>query len=733
MADPRRPPRRRVAGPSGRAGALLAVLLGAAAPPPKIAPVSKSAPVTFNADNVQYDRQNGIVTATGHVEAWQNGHQLRADKVTFDRNTNVLAASGHVQIQEPDGEVSFATYVELTSNMRDGVLRDLRAILASNGKLAANGARRVGAKINELSRVAYSTCNVCLKHPDREPLWEIRARRATQDVDHKRIEYRNVWIDVLGVPVLYLPWFSNADPSVKRESGFLVPSIGTSTHIGTFASVPYYYVIGPASDITLIPTVGSLGDSQLEGIYRRSFNNGTVRADGSVAYDNGDAAGHLFANARFDYNDTWRYGANIAVASSEDYLRDFEIGNLLGNVLNTSAYIEGFGQGGYAKLSAASYQGVNSTVTNSELPYVLPRYQYDYFGLPDAWGGRLSLDSNDFNVIRTQGTNDEQLSLNAQWQRPGIGAWGDVWSLTARVESVAYNAFDLNQQPNYASIDNTNTVRIQPTLALKLSWPLLRAERSGASEVIEPIVQLLASPNAGSSTYAKVPNEDSLAPEFTDTELFSLNRFQGVDRQEGGLRVNLGLHGTWTTKAGVFDALIGQSYRLHADDTFPSYVGLGRHASDIVARATYTPTSWFNLTARTRLDQQNFNIHFAEAVASLGSQLLRVTGGYLYTPNTPYFLDAVPAQGNPNMPRSEAQLGVSSHFGQWRISGYATRNLEQSQMVYAGADGAWENECAIVELKFSRRYTTIDNDHGSTTVLVQITLKTVGEFGFKAL
>ena len=49
-------------------------------------------PVAFTADQVEYDRDNGLVTATGNVEAWQNDHVLRADKITFDRNTNVAAA-----------------------------------------------------------------------------------------------------------------------------------------------------------------------------------------------------------------------------------------------------------------------------------------------------------------------------------------------------------------------------------------------------------------------------------------------------------------------------------------------------------------------------------------------------------------------------------------------------------------------------------------------------------------
>ena len=51
--------------------------------------MSKRDPVTFTADAVSYDRDRGIVTATGHVEAWQNDHQLRADTVTYDRNTDV--------------------------------------------------------------------------------------------------------------------------------------------------------------------------------------------------------------------------------------------------------------------------------------------------------------------------------------------------------------------------------------------------------------------------------------------------------------------------------------------------------------------------------------------------------------------------------------------------------------------------------------------------------------------
>ena len=172
-------------------------------------------------------RTKPLVTATGHVEAWQNGHVMRADKITFDRNTGVAAATGHVVLLEPDGEVMFADYAEMQNNMNDGILKDMRALLQQNGKLAANGAQRTGGEINELSKVVYTTCNLCAKDPTRPPLWQIRAVSAVQDLEHKKIEYHDATLEMYGIPVAYFPYFWHADPSVKRESGILPPVIGS--------------------------------------------------------------------------------------------------------------------------------------------------------------------------------------------------------------------------------------------------------------------------------------------------------------------------------------------------------------------------------------------------------------------------------------------------------------------------------------------------------------------------
>ncbi len=706
----------------------------AAQPHPNSQPINNSTPVTFTADSVSYDRDASIVTATGHVEAWQNDHFLRADKVTFDRNTNVVAATGNVVLMEPDGEVLFSDYAELTQGMRDGILKGMRAILEQNGRLAANGARRTGGEINELSRAVYSTCNLCARDPTKPPLWQLRAYSAIQDVEHKRIEYQDVLLELYGFPVLYLPYLSHPDPSAKRESGLLVPSFGNSTHLGQFLAVPYYWAINDQSDATIVPLVSSKAGPQVLADYRLRPNSGTVSVNTSAAYDESAFQGHLFAKGTFSYDDTWRYGFDVNVATNSTYLSNYHIVPVgSANVLTSRVYAEGFGQGAYALLDARAYQGLTSAVVDAKLPFVLPRYQYSYFGEPDAWGGRTSVDAGFFNIVRGEGTNDQRASISANWDRPWGGRYGDLWKFTLHLDSEIYNATDLNLAPNYSNVSSASRFNGLPTTAVEVRWPLMRDAGVWGTQVVEPIVQLLAAPVTGLSGYHNLPDEDSLGMQFDDTNLFALNRFPGIDRLEGGERANVGLHTLWTVGGNKIDSLIGQSYRVQADPAFDVESGLHGHVSDIVARSTWTPTSYLDLTGRARVDHENFDIHYAEGLASFGFPQVRFSTGYLYTSETPYYeLDQPPAIAA-DTPRNEVSASMSTNYGDYRFSATGRRDLRTGQMVALGADAAYEDECFVFEVKYLRRYTSLNGDSGSSTLLFQITLKSVGQFGFHGL
>ena len=695
--------------------------------------VTREDPVTFTADEVSYDRDGGIVSASGNVEAWQNDNVLRADRVTFDRNTNVAAASGNVVLVGADGQVLFSDYAELTSGLRDGVLRGMRALLAENGRLVANGARRTDGVLNELSRAVYTTCNLCAADPTRPPLWQLRARSALQDTENKRVEYRDATLDLFGQPVAFVPYFWHADPSVRRASGILVPSFGQSDRLGTFLTVPYYIVIDDHSDATLAPTVGLRGATNLAGQFRRRFNDGEVNVNASVGYAERQVEADIFASGRFSFDETWRYGFDLNRATASRYLRDFRVSNR-GDVLTSQAFIEGFGVGAYTRLDARAYQGLVDTIEQSRLPYVLPRYQYSYFGEVDRFGGRFSFDTQNFNILRPTGTNTQRASASFNWQRPFTGAFGEVYGLTLRADTAAYLATSLRQSPNFARDDSSQVARAHPQAALEVRWPLVRDAGRFGTQLVEPIAQLIVAPNTGGLKQRRIPNEDSLDFEFTDANLFALNRFPGIDRLEGGVRVNYGLHGAWTVGGTTVDGLVGQSYRLsRTDDTFPPESGLERRVSDVVARATVIPAPGLDVTARTRRANRNFDVRFADVVASAGAAPLRLSAGYIRTSTTPYNLYSQP--GLPPdyfTPRDEITVGATGRFREYSFAGYARRDLRTAQMTSAGVRGTYEDECFIFDVNVNRRYTSLKGDRGATLVLFQVTFKTVGQFGFNA-
>jgi len=713
---------------AGRADAQFAARRVPGAPLAK--PITRTDPVGFTADDVQYDRETGIVSLTGNVEAFQNDHVLRADKITFDRNRDIAAASGHVYIVEPDGQVLFSDYAELTQGMREGVFTKVQALLAENGKLVANGARRTEGRINELSRAIYTTCNLCKADPTRAPLWQLRARDIVQDQENKRIEYRDAVMDIYGIPVAWFPYFWHVDPSVKRASGFLIPAAGSTSGLGGFLQVPYYWAIDDYSDATIVPTFNTKNYFNIDSQYRRHFNDGTLNVDLGLGYDQGKPQASLFAKGSFAYDDTWRYGFDINRATSSVYLRDYRFSNH-GDVLASSVYLEGFGTGAYTRLDALAYQGLVASIAQARLPYVLPRYKYNFVGEPDALGGRLNFTTEDFNVIRSLGTNTQRLATSVRWDRPFAGAIGEQYNLTLRTDAAAYSATSLDQNPNYYTKSSAQTVRAQPNLALEVRYPFVR--EGWGRQLVEPIVQLIGGPNAGGLRKQAIPNEDSLDFEFTDQNLFAINKFPGLDRQDGGLRMNAGLHLNWAVGGMALDQLVGQSYRTHLDDSYPIGSGLEHRASDVVTRTTFTPSKYFDLTGRTRLDRRDLALRFADLQASTGPDNLRLNLGYLYSQTNPYyFYDQPTVPASYFTPRNEVTLGATAKYDQYRFTGYARRDVALNKMVAAGARATYENECLILDANVSRRYTSLNGDGGSTLVLFQITFKTVGQFGFHA-
>src|SRR5215472_4148210 len=165
----------------------------------------RNQPVLFLADEIQQDEALGLVVAKGHVEFSQRDQTLLADVVTYNQKTNLVTASGHVSLMDPSGEVVFGDYMELSDDMREGFIRNVRALFSDRSRAAGNTGRRTDGNVTEIRKAVYSPCDLCANDPNAPPLWQIKAERMVHDKARQTIEVYDGTMEIYGVPVAYIP------------------------------------------------------------------------------------------------------------------------------------------------------------------------------------------------------------------------------------------------------------------------------------------------------------------------------------------------------------------------------------------------------------------------------------------------------------------------------------------------------------------------------------------------
>lgn len=724
--------------------------------------VSDSEPVTYLANHESYDK-TGLLVLEGNVRIWQGGQAMRADKVIYDRAAGTITALHHVALTQPDGTIAYTERAEFSHGMKDGVSTASYARMKNNVKISSSGTRRNNGRVTDFSNAVYTACPVCAQHPERAPFWSITARNATQDKDNQNLEFNHAWLRILGVPVAYFPYLPITDPSSKRHSGFLNFYAKPHDHyLGTVFSIPYFWVIDGHQDATFTPLVGTKSGPQLTVNYRNRFNNGYLNLTGAVAYDSlrnqpfynafGEpsyggkehgAQAYIAGRGEFNLSPHWRVGFNANRTTAANYMRDYSVPGYGSDALNTNAYLEGFGVGSYLRLDTQIYQGLNQgIINNKDLPYSLPRFTYDFQGEPDALGGRLTVHTTDFVILRDRGANDQRGELAFQWDRPWTNNWGQQWVLTARVDSMVYHATRMHEQPLYEKSGSHVSGQVQPTLALKMNWPFLRSFAKGhATQIFEPIIQLIAAPNTGSALHRQLPNEDSFAYEFTDATLFSLNRYMGTDRLDGGLRANVGLHQNWSWNGRSVDVLIGESFIQHPNRGGPAYMrysGVNHTFSDPVGRIQMTPSRFVDVTARGRFNPYSKHFDYGEGLVSAGIPIFRVMAGYVYEPRTPYYYYYTPRTNRMDQSRvnnpflgkvSELTGGVTGRWKEYSFAYYTRRSIARKQFVANGGTVGYSNECFTLNVYASRQNTYIGGRRPNVTVGFSVTFNSLGTFG----
>ncbi|HVV65273.1 MAG TPA: LPS assembly protein LptD [Rhizomicrobium sp.] len=696
---------------SAAAAAALALALGCAkAQAPKPDP-----DILLQADEVVYDANAQVVGARGHVEVDYEGRMLMADTLTYDQASDVMTASGHVSLLDAKGNVAFADHVNLTGDMREGALEGFAALIGKTGRLAAVRAKREQGRFTTAWRAAYTPCKICNKPGQRTPLWRVKSYRVVYDELKHRIKFHDATVEVLGVPVLYTPYLSEPDPSVRYTSGLLSPDVGSSSTIGYFARLPVYIALSPSNDATIAPLVSTHGGEVLEGEYRQRWMEGGLWLQGAVGFNpNGGVSerqdqtySDLFGSGRIPLDDRWSTGFDVQLSSDDTFLKRYDISQL--DRLTSDLFVQG--EAGRSRFAVSGYffQGLRATDDNRSFPVPLPLVEYTYIPENHLLGGQFRFDFNSVTLTRDLGVDDQRASAELRWRKPFVALDGQLFTIQADARGDVYHIDDDPLLPSSGHY----LERGIPYLALDWRWPFV--SDGGGAYVLEPIGQVVLAPYGGNP--ANLPNEDSVGFELDENNLFSFDQMPGYDIVESGPRANVGFRADAIFPLAHLEALVGESFRLKPDPIFANDSGLAGTQSDIVGRFSIKFPPFIDLTHRIDIDQSTGEVRRNEVylTGTYGRSSLQVSYVQLAPSALTLGLDS----------REEINAQADLNFYRnWQAFAAVQRDLIAGEMINTEYGIGYEDECLAIALAYRRKYTSEPGLPPSTAVILHIGLKT---------
>ncbi|MDP1528410.1 MAG: LPS assembly protein LptD [Rhodoferax sp.] len=577
-------------------------------------------------------RNGDVIAAEGaganRVLARFQDATLRAGAITYDLSLGIATADRQVEFTDPEGNIVFASHLELDSDLRAGVAVDFATRFRNGANLMAASAVRRSENVNELNYALFTPCPICDDEGNaREPSISIQAEKVVQDEELRAILYRNAVFRVGGVPVFYLPFFAHPDPTVVRASGFLVPTPSYDEGRGLSLEVPYLRVISPSEDWLISPQLNRDVAPLLNLQWRRRFADGMIvarsgftyersfgdfdldndgRAESNVKFGDRTSRSYFLSHGQFDPDGPWRWGFTAERVSDKTLFDRYDVrdpyqdnGLYYGDQrrLISQLYAERQTDRSYVSVAAFTLQSLrvsrfdpvtpalNEFEADGALPLVAPLIEARWEPAGPVLGGRLrlrgsavSLDRDDYvggPVLRPEiipvgptlglpGVDSRRVSGQAEWRRALISPLGVRWEPFLDVRADLYSVGDL---PPMLGLGEEAITRGRATAGVDISYPLFRRIDPGADLILEPMAQLSASTR--SDLDPRIPIEDSQTLELDESSLFRIDRFPGYDLHEGGLRLTVGTRATLNWDEGRRASLfIGRSYRADEESAF---------------------------------------------------------------------------------------------------------------------------------------------------------------------
>ncbi len=454
-----------------------------------------------------------------------------------------------------------------------------------------------------IKKGVFTTCKI---REDKCPPWKFKAEEIKHDKSKKTIYYKNAWLEIYDKPVIYFPKFFHPDPTVKRQSGFLMPKFESSSSLGDSISLPYFKVISDSKDFTFTPKIFNESEGLFQNEYRQENKNSSHITDLSVKKGKNESKSHFFsntlANLELSYFENSELEINIETTSNENYLKSHKIKSEITNnnsLLNSFLILRGSNQNTYFEAKMETYEDLTKEKSSDRYQYLLPSFE-----ISKNFKNNLSLISNGYHKNYDTNVYEKVLINDLKYTSvPKINPNGLVNKFNLFFKNVTTEGDNSEEYSSDFRSQNFGSILYD------ISYPL-KKEGDKYNNFLSGKASFMYSPN-------KNKNIKNLNRKINTKNIFNQNRLGLNDSVEGGQSLTLGGEYKITDKQNrsFLTAGLASVLRDKNEEKLPTSSTINNKSSDILGSINFKPNNNFNLDYNFSVDNDltSTNYNFIKA------------------------------------------------------------------------------------------------------------------------
>ena len=670
--------------------------------------------ISIRSENISYNIKNKIIRSVKESKIEDDlGNTFISENFLYKVNNKLIKINNAtlIDLQKNEYEIEKA-FIDLNINKLIG--KDISIDFNNAEFEKENEPRLKGNSISsntEQTIIKKGVFTTCKKNDDCPP-WQFSAEEIKHDKNKKTIYYKNAWLKLYDKPVFYFPKFFHPDPSVKRQSGFLMPTFKNSTTNGTSFNAPYYLVLADNKDMTISPRFYADDKLLLQSEYRMVNSKSENLFDFSVMNEgNRTSKSHFFSESKLKVNlnnfTESEVTFDLQQSSNDTYLKTYKLESPIiknHNLLTSSVGVSGYREDLAFDVNFKVYEDLNKS-NNDRFEFIYPTYnvskQINFF---DDIDGNVTLSSKGFlknydtNIYESVAINDLHYNSNPMYSNKGFKNNFNILVRNINTDSKKSKRYKDTADYKLASIIEHN-----------ISYPL-KKELENSDNIFKPKISLKYSPNSNKD----LKDEDR---RIDANNIFSLERLGVNDDVEGGASLTYGLDFLKTDKESkeFLGAKIANILRLEENSNLPRNSSLGQKTSDIVGELNFIPNENFNI---------NYDFSLDENLADTNYQLLATE----FSVNN--FITKFEYLNQNNNKNSESYLTNTTTYiiNDTKNFTFETRENKKTKLTeFYNLIYQYRNDCLIAAIEYNKDYYTDRDLKPDETIFLKLTIMPFGQ------